>query len=46
MWESGPSGLPKGDIKWLRKEGKKGKLSFQDKRGQMKLMKVLKDDEM
>ncbi|KAL2085262.1 hypothetical protein ACEWY4_018582 [Coilia grayii] len=49
-WESGPNALPKEDIKWLKEDEDMGlfqkPVSYQDKYGQTRWRRVLKDDRM
>ncbi|KAI7789391.1 hypothetical protein IRJ41_011903, partial [Triplophysa rosa] len=49
-WESGPNGLPKADIMWLKEDEDRGlfqkAMSYQNKHGNRRWRKVLKDDRM
>lgn len=50
MWESGPNGLPKADIQWLKEDDERGlfqrEMSYREKHGNTKKRKVLKADRM
>ncbi len=50
MWEFGPNGLPSADVKWLKEDAERGlfqrEMSYEDRSGNIKKRKVLKDDRM